>query len=225
MERFDILVRALMDMLTAGLPQRSPYRSDRFCLHHVAQLKVRLYGVGGLLQDFRRPNPELLPIPSIAGAVNSFLHRDLHLWSVELSTFSMDIGLRLRTHPAKVIDVPVSPMLRFQNILSLLDADETNLQFTQRTAVPPAHVPLLSGTEGPGGASPKRGAKHGEHSPTEVKRKATKTVCRAGTAGDCRWLNCQFEHPPRDGAGAETVGTSGENRRRQSRACNFLRLR
>lgn len=70
-ERFDILVRAPMEMFTAGLPQLSTYRSDRFCLRCVAQLKVRLDGATALRLIFSRRNPELLQNPWTANAVTA----------------------------------------------------------------------------------------------------------------------------------------------------------
>lgn len=180
LEQFDILVRVLMETLTVGLPPRSPHRSDRLYLHRVAQFKVRLDKTTSQLQDCRRHNPDLLQNPSTAYSVTSLLSRNLHLWSVELSNLSTDVGLELPAHPPKVIDTRMPPKPSFHNLTSLLSADGAILRITQGTVAPPAYVPSSSGFGTSGRSSPKLGVKQGELSPTEVKRKATNRAVGRG---------------------------------------------
>lgn len=171
-------------------------------------------GLSSTLRKFKRRGPELLHQDSAATAdsVTSLLNRDLQLWSDGVTNFSTDDArLRMPTHPATVDDIPMLPPLPcFVNIAFILSTDGSVLRLRHSLITSPEHIPFLSGSGATGRLSPKRGAKHGGPSPSDVKRKATTKIRRAWMAGNCRWPNRQFEHLPRDEAGAPPPGTAGD---------------
>ena len=87
-ERYEILVEALMTMLTSGLFPHSPYRPDSFCLHRLHGLRPNLYWARDQIVEIRRNSPELLQAPTAAHALTANLNRDLKVWSDALAKFA-----------------------------------------------------------------------------------------------------------------------------------------